>query len=114
MAKLHLRDPQRERFWRSTLKTWQTSGLSIRAFCRQHRLKESAFHFWRQELRRRDSSSSVPAFLPVTVPPSIGSDTCAAAIEVRCPSGHVVAFNATDPSILKALFAALREEKLSC
>jgi hypothetical protein len=40
--------------WREVMKRQQVGGLSIRAFCRRERLKESAFYYWRRELARRD------------------------------------------------------------
>ena len=104
MAKPHLRDPQRERFWRTTVQSWQASGQSIRSFCRQHRLAETAFHFWRKELRRRQAEGQ-PAFVPVTVLPAP-----TATLEVRCPSGHIVVLSGCEESTLKALFAALDQE----
>ena len=93
------RDPQREQYWRDVMAGWSASGLTVREYCRRHRLTETAFHYWRRELRRRGES---PAFVPVTVvpPPTI-------AVEVRCPSGHVVSVPACDASLLRAVFAAL-------
>ena len=104
MAKPHLRDLQRERLWRKTFLAWQFSGQSIRAFCEDHELNESAFYFWRKELRKRDSESQ-PAFIPVTV-----VSTPTATIEVRCPSGHVVVVTGSDESMLRSIFAALEPE----
>lgn len=46
-------DPQREQQWRAVLRQWQTSGQSVRDYCRAQGLKESAFYFWRRELARR-------------------------------------------------------------
>ena len=81
--------------------------MSIRAFCRRQSLAESAFHFWRRELRLRESAqetavTSSPTFVPVTV---IAPATVA--VEVRGPSGHVVTLAACDASSLKSLLAAL-------
>jgi hypothetical protein len=104
MAKPHLRDPQREQLWRATFKSWQSSGQSVRDFCELRGLNESAFYFWRKELRKRDAEAR-PAFVPVTVLP-----TPTATIEVRCPSGHVVVVTGSDESMLRSLFAALRSE----
>ena len=87
---------------------WRASGLSIPVFCQRYSLTPSAFYFWRRELRVRDAaaeptpSSALPAFVPVTV---ITSGTVA--VEVRCPSGHVVTLPAFDASSLQSLFAAL-------
>ena len=102
------RDPGRERSWRATMARWRASGLSIRAFCRRHSLSESAFHFWRRELRRREPAAAgptpvaSPAFVPVSVLPA-----ATVTVEVRCPSGHVVTLAAYDVSSLPGLFAAL-------
>jgi hypothetical protein len=105
MAATH-RDPERERSWRATMAEWQASGLSIRAFCSQRRLTETAFHFWRRELRQRDATpASRPAaspFVPVTVVPA-----ATLAVEVRCPSGHVVTLSNAAIETLRPLFAAL-------
>jgi transposase-like protein len=89
---------------------WLASGLSVRQYCRRHDLAEPSFYYWRRELRQRDvppAAPSPPAFVPVTVVP-------AAAVEVRCPSGHVVALPAADAATLRTLFAALAPEAPSC
>jgi transposase-like protein len=54
MPRLGQRDPERERFWRRTMKAWARSGETIRGFCAEQGLAESAFHAWRRELRKRD------------------------------------------------------------
>ena len=53
MAKGNTRDPARERMWRQAVRDQARSGLTVRAFCRQSKLAESAFYFWRRELQRR-------------------------------------------------------------
>ena len=98
------RDPQREQFWREAMAGWSASGLTVRAYCRQRRLTETSFHYWRRELRRRGTPTPAasPAFVPVTVMPP-------PAVEVRCPSGHVVTIPGADGDTLRHLFAALAE-----
>ena len=54
MARPHLRDPKLERFWRTTLTKWITSGLNIRDFCRRHTIPEASFYHWRREIAARD------------------------------------------------------------
>ena len=72
------RDAGREVFWREVVGRQAASGLGVRAFCRQDKLAESAFHWWRREIARRDASkrparrpstrpAKPPAFLPVVV-----------------------------------------------
>jgi transposase-like protein len=79
------------------------SGLSVREYCLRHRLAESAFHFWRRELQRRDDELQSPAFVPVTVVP-------ASTIEVRCPSGDIITLPDTNVETLRHIFAALAPE----
>jgi Transposase len=112
------RDPALERRWRERVARWSASGLSVRAFCRQHGLVEASFYYWKRELRSRDAvlspdvaaaspksaslPKSPPVFVPVTVLP--GSML---SVEVRCPSGHVVLLSACDVASLTSLLAAL-------
>lgn len=49
------RDKRREAQWRRTIRQQQRSGLTIRTFCREHDLRETAFYFWRAELARREA-----------------------------------------------------------
>lgn len=127
------RDPALERQWRERLAQWQASGLSVRAFCLRRGLVETAFYYWKRELRARDAAAatastpspvwkkpltkkSQPTFVPVTVVPD-----ATVSVEVRCPSGHVVLLSSCAAVDLAALFAALapraplaREEAQPC
>lgn len=108
------RDLGLERQWRDRMSRWRASGLSVREFCQQRGLTEPTFHYWRRELRTRDAAASTtamssssgkksrPAFVPLTVVPS-----ATLAVEVRCPSGHVVLLPSRDATCLASLFAAL-------
>ena len=120
------RDPALERRWRERLAEWTSSGLSVREFCLRQGLLETAFYYWRRELRARDvaaasrssasqsrvsrsrvsqrplTKKSPPTFVPVTVIPD-----ATVSVEVRCPSGHVVLLSSYAAASLAALFAAL-------
>jgi hypothetical protein len=54
------RDPVKENYWRKQLALWQKSGLSIRAFCKEHGVVEASFYTWRRELiiRARESGTA--------------------------------------------------------
>ncbi len=77
MAKRGARDHAKEAAWRRRLARHADSGQSIRGWCRRHRVKEAAFHWWRRELARRDaerprsvrgkSEAQAPSFVPVHV-----------------------------------------------
>ena len=59
------RERKKEAFWRQTIRRQLRSGISIRAWCRRHALRESSFYWWRTQLARRDAKA--PAFVPVRV-----------------------------------------------
>jgi hypothetical protein len=72
MATAAIRIRKREAMWRRVLARHAGSGMSIRAYCAKHRVKEPAFYWWRAELARRDAATkhaSKPkdAFVPVVV-----------------------------------------------
>jgi transposase-like protein len=60
------RDPARERFWRERVQGQVASGLSVGAYCRKHRLRPSAFYYWRRALVKGGRPAGA-AFVPVTV-----------------------------------------------
>jgi len=104
------RDPDRECRWQAVVSAWAASGLTVSEYCRRHRVAESSFYAWRRASREAGSSSPPvaaqdrPRFVPVTVVPAA---TPTVAVEVRCPSGHVVTLSSWDTSALPTLFAAL-------
>jgi hypothetical protein len=55
MAKRRRRDLAREAVWRRRLNQQANSEQSVRAWCRRHRVTETAFYWWRRELARRDA-----------------------------------------------------------
>ena len=44
-------DVEKQRFWRQRIGEAARSGLSIREFCRQRRLKECQFYWWQRKLK---------------------------------------------------------------
>jgi hypothetical protein len=117
------RDGDKERFWRDVVRRWQRSGQSIRAFCREQRLAEQAFHSWRRTLTQRDRQDKPtvvppqpepkPLFVPLRVIPSAPS-VHRSALEVVAASGRVIrVLPGFDAATLQHLLAAL-EETPSC
>ena len=45
------RDVEKERYWQKIIPEAVRSGISIREFCRQRRLKESQFYWWQRRLK---------------------------------------------------------------
>ena len=46
-----------QQFWQMVLETFKSSELSIRQFCQQEGLTESAFYSWRKKLAASDEST---------------------------------------------------------
>lgn len=62
-----VRDRSKEGQWRRVVARQPRSGLSVRAYCFRHGVKESAFYWWRAELARRRAVRPKAAFVPVRV-----------------------------------------------
>jgi hypothetical protein len=45
------RDMEKQRYWQRTIGEAARSGMSIREFCRQRRLKEAQFYWWQRKLK---------------------------------------------------------------
>src|SRR3984893_7189627 len=67
----------KQRHWLDLIRLWQQSNLSVRAFCRRHRLSEPSFYCWRRTLRQRGligqqpvaaaAKTEAPAFVQVAI-----------------------------------------------
>ena len=55
-TRLRRSDPEKERYWRGLVQGHGGSGQSVREYCRQAGVKESAFYWWRRELARRSAT----------------------------------------------------------
>ena len=93
---------QRREEWRQRVGQQESSGQSIRAFCRERGLKEHAFYGWRQRLRKQNTPvrfALVETKSPETVPP----------IELMLASGERLRIP-RDAATLKLVLAVLREQ----
>jgi hypothetical protein len=53
-------DAEKARYWQRTISEAARSGMSIRAFCRQRRLRESQFYWWQRKLRAGRKAGTTP------------------------------------------------------
>jgi transposase-like protein len=60
------RDAEKEAFWREVVQRHAASGISVRAFCRQEQLIESAFYAWRRTIAERDGQVPSGKSQPIT------------------------------------------------
>ncbi len=80
------RDRKKEVFWRRVIAGQPRSGLSVRAWCGRHEVRESSFYWWRRRLARRDTAT---AFVPVRLasgPSSAGADRLASSAGADDPT----------------------------
>ena len=103
------RDSGRERFWRAAVARQAKSGRTVRAFCREEKLQESAFYFWRRTIAERDARRSLtaaPAFVPVVL--SDRGVTSAAEIAIDLRGGRTLRISdSIPPDRLAAIVLAL-------
>jgi hypothetical protein len=93
---------QRRALWRQRIAEQETCGQSIRAYCRERELKESAFYGWRGRLRKQNTPvrfALVETKPAVETPPSLEL-LLASGERLRIPS---------DAATLKLVLAVLRE-----
>ena len=90
------------------------SRLTVRAFCREEKLQESAFYFWRRTIVERDARRSVtaaPAFVPVVLSDRGVTSPAEIAIELR--GGRVLRISdSISPDRLAAIVLALEATKV--
>lgn len=70
--------------WQAWLQEFASSGLSQSEFCRRKGLTLSAFHSWRKKLEQ----------VPAPTPPSLPEPF----IEIKPPSAHIIASDASRPA----------------
>jgi transposase len=87
MAHGRARDERKERQWRRWIGEWQTSGLSVRAFCQRRGLTVASFYAWRRVLQRRDAEQAT--FVPVQIVAD-AVPTHTSALEVVLTDGRTV------------------------
>lgn len=130
----HVRDHQKEGYWRAHLEAWRKSGLSKRAYCTKNNLAYSSFMAWRREIELRDREKEPPAnvaallangmekavnpFVPIRVIPDDTSRGEVAQVknrvkeqqvEIALPSGAIIRLHdGCDPVFVGKLLAQLK------
>ena len=110
-------DVEKRRLWQRTIGEAARSGVSIREFCRQHRLKESQYYWWqrklkagRQErtLRRQGIDRGATSFALVSDEPGATD----AGIELLLSDGRRLRISkGVDEETLRAVLAAVEPSR---
>ena len=97
---------ERRQFWRRLITQQEQSGLSVRAFCQQHRASEHSFYQWRKRL-----SEVVPMKFAL-VETSRSAPAAVAAVEVVLVSGERLRIApGIEAATLRLVLSVLREPR---
>lgn len=113
MGKRKESDADQKQFWQMVLETFQSSGLSVRNFCKQEGISEPAFYSWRRKLsdnnsQRSEQGDAKPsAFVEVSIPQN------SSVLELLLSSGNTLRIHpGTDNKTLSNVLSVLRESGL--
>ena len=93
---------QRRELWRQRIAEQESSGQTIRAYCRERELKEHAFYGWRGRLRKQNTP------VRFALVESRPGEEAAAPIELMLAGGDRLRI-ASNAATLKLVLAVLRE-----
>lgn len=114
MSTNNQRSCSKEQYWRTRVRQWRTSGLSVRDFCAEQGLSEPSFYAWRRTLAEREAAGV--QFVPLTVTPEVraapGADGLAGAVELILGAGRRLRIGpGFDGPTLTRLLALLEERR---
>lgn len=99
---------QKRALWKQHIESWQSSGLTQSAYCRQHELKVHQLVYWKKRFVQTDSGITfVPLKIRHSQPPSAGM--CSASMRVIVDRDLQIELGADfDPRLLCRLITTLR------
>ena len=98
---------ERHEFWRQRIAQQESSGQSVRAFCRKHGLNEHSFYAWRKQLSGSSSARPVRFALVETTKPTIAP---AMQLELILSGGERLQFPA-DAATLQMGLSGLQQKR---
>jgi hypothetical protein len=106
MAKKKLTEEERESRWRSVVKGWAGSGLTVSAYCLRKGVSEWSFYHWKKRLAGKRNKR---LFVPVKVKPSVPGPSSGAGVEVSLRTGQVLRAGSGYDEVKLARLARLLE-----
>jgi transposase-like protein len=107
-------DTDQQQFWKMVIETWQSSGLSVRQFCKKESLSEPSFYSWRKKLtddKPEQDNQHKPepsTFIEVAMPKNNS-----AAIELVLTSGNTLKLpNGVDAKTLTTIISVIHQAGL--
>jgi transposase len=113
MSSIGKGDAKKARYWQQRLGEAARSGISVREFCRRHRLQESQFYWWQRRLKvgREERSVQRPGVNGTPASFALVSDEAGASdvgIELVLGDGRKLRIRqGVDEETLRSVLAAL-------
>ena len=99
---------QKRAFWKQQLESWRSSGMTQKAYCRQHELKEHQFVYWKKRFVQTDAGIT---FVPLKIRPSMPTPSAMHSSVLRLfvkGDLQIEIGPDFDPQLLRRLITALR------
>jgi transposase len=110
MSTANQRRSSKEQFWRTMVRQWRRSGLSVRDFCADRHVSEPSFYGWRRTIAQRDAEAA--HFVPVRIVgnPEPSAKASGSALELVLGAGRVLRLGpGFDGPTLRRVLALLEE-----
>ena len=78
--------------WMDIVRSRSESGLTVKDFCRQHEISETAYYYWLRKIRAAAIQEQAPQFVELTAPAETiddANDTAGVIIELNGAKIHV-------------------------
>jgi hypothetical protein len=102
----------REQYWQQQIDTWQSSGLSQNAYCREHGLRPNQLSYWKRKLakpivnHKPAAGEQASAFVPLHISHNAVTGN---GLHLRLPNGcELSGIETQHLSIVTRLIAVLR------
>ena len=102
--------------WIPLIKECQDSGISVKTWCRQNGLSESAYYYWLNKIRRKACAQHLPAVQPenqklvefAKLQVDGGISGTGIAVIIHLPSATVEVKEGTSQKTIEAVMLALK------
>jgi len=103
--------------WSALITERQTSGLNVRAFCKERNIKEHIYYYWLKRIRETACKSmqtvSVPVFAPVTLS-EVKIPDQPAKLTLNYAGISLDVYESTSPDLLKNTILLLKQVMPQC
>jgi hypothetical protein len=101
--------PERRELWRQRVAEQKNNGQTVRAFCREHRLSEHSFYWWRRQFSSPVEKPIRFALVETVTPFAETHPPRQAQLELVLNSGERLQIS-TDAATLRLVLSVLREQ----